>query len=259
MKLHRWLPTVFVAIALTACGAKEEESPEAGPAPAAQQAAAVPSGNASAAEVAAAARGDVDCPANVATAPRGADAPVDDVVGVRPGMTYDEAANVVLCSNDLMVITGPNTSGFNIQTYGQTLRHGFTARLAEPKVEKSSKQIMEEMQDDMMARSGNAVRYDLAPGQSKWNESTMGLPGEERVVGAGREEWFAEGKNPTTASVVDALLKKYGTPSIDQDNPGHRFIRWVYDPFGRLATETSPIRTQCAGTGASGRVSLSPD
>ena len=174
-------------------------------------------------------------------------------------MTYEEAANVVMCSNDLMVVSAPITSGFQIQTYGQTLRQGFTARLAEPRVEKSSKQIMEEMQDDMMARSGNAVRYDLAPGQSKWNVTTMGMPGEERVIGAGREEWFEEGRNPTMASVGDALLKKYGTPSIDQDNPGQRFLRWIYDPLGRPATETSPLTNQCAGTGASGGVNLSPD
>jgi YD repeat-containing protein len=259
MNLHQWLPVVLVAVALTACGSKKEDSSGAGPASAGQQPKAAPSGNASAEDVAEEARGDVDCPADIGTPARAADAPVDDVVGVRPGMTYEEAANVVMCTDDLMVVSPPLTRGFNIQTYGQTIRQGFTARLAEPRVEKSSKQIMEEMQDDMMARSGNAVRYDLKPGQSKWNVTTLGLPGQEKVIGAGREEWFAEGKNPTMASVADALLKKYGTPSIDQDNPGQRFIRWVYDPFGRLATETSPIRTQCAGTGASGGVSLSPD
>ncbi|MBL8199734.1 MAG: hypothetical protein JNK40_02070 [Chromatiales bacterium] len=256
MKLYHWLPVAFVVVALAACGGKKPESPEAATE---QKPKVAPSGNASAEQVAEEARGNVKCPAKVKTPARAANAPVDDVVGVRPGMTYEEAANVVMCSNDLMVVTGPITRGFNIQTYGETLRQGFTARLAEPRVEKTSKQIMQEMQDDMMARSGNAVRYDLKPGQSKWNVTTMGLPGEEKVIGAGREEWYAEGKNPTMASVADALMKKYGTPSIDQDNPGQRFIRWVYDPFGRLATETSPIRSQCAGTGASGGVNLSPD
>ena len=259
MKLHRYLSVVLVALALTACGSKKPDAAGSGSASGGDPPRAAPSGNASAEEVAEEARGDVDCPADIQTPAREANAPVDDVVGVRPGMTYEEAANVVMCSNDLMVVTGPITSGFNIQTYGQTLRQGFTARLAEPRVEKTSKQIMEQMQDDMMARSGNAVRYDLQPGQSKWNVTTLGMPGQEKVIGAGREEWFAESKNPTIASIADALIKKYGPPSIDQDNAGQRFIRWVYDPFGRLATETSPIRTQCAGTGASGGVSLSPD
>ncbi len=259
MKLYQWLPVAFVAVALAACGGKKPESPESGSAAAEKKPQFAPSGNASAEQVAEESRGNVKCPAKIKTPARAADGPVDDVVGVRPGMTYEEAATVVMCSNDLMVVSQPNTRGFNIQTYGETIRQGFTARPAEPRVEKSSKQIMQEMQDDMMARSGNAVRFDLKPGQSKWTVTTMGLPGEEKVIGAGREEWYAEGKNPTMAGVADALLKKYGPPSIDQDNAGQRFLRWVYDPFGRLATETSPIRNQCAGTGASGGVNLSPD
>ena len=254
-----WVVVLMAAGALAACGGSDKGKPATGSrrrrAPARAR---LRSGNASAEEVAEEARGDVDCPAEVKTK-RPENAPVDDVVGVRPGMTYEEAANVVMCSNDLMVVAPPITRGFNIQTYGQTVRQGFDARLAEPRVEKTSKQIMQEMQDDMIARSGNAVRYDLAPGQSKWHVTTMGMPGEEVVVGAGREEWFAEGKNPTMASVADALIKKYGTPTIDQDNPSQRWMRWIYDPFGRPATETSPLYNSCAGTGASGGVNLSPD
>lgn len=259
MQSYTSLPVLVFAAVLAACGSKEPESAGVGPGSGAGQPRPASSGNATAEEVAAEARGKVRCPAKVGTPARAANAPVDDVVGVRPGMTYEEAANIVMCSDDLMVVTGPVTRGFNIQTYGETIRQGFTARLAEPRIEKTSKQIMQEMQDDMLARSGNAVRYDLKPGQSKWNVTTMGMPGQETVIGAGREEWYAEGKNPTMASVAEALGKKYGPPSIDQDNPGQRFIRWVYDPFGRLATETSPIRNQCAGTGASGGVNLSPD
>lgn len=252
-----WLAVLIAAGALTACGGKNPGDAGKGPA-ATGSTSSAPSGNASAEEVAEAARGDIDCPAEIKTAvPAGA--PVADVVGVRPGMTYEEAANVVMCTNDLMVVTDGGAGGFNIQTYGQNLRQGFTARMAEPRVEKTGKQIMEEMQDDMMARSGNAVRYDLKPGQSKWTVTTMGMPGAERVIGAGREEWFAEGKNPTMAGVADALLKKYGPTAFDQDNPGQRWMRWIYDPLGRPVTETSPLFTSCAGTGASGGVNLSPD
>ncbi len=260
MTLQKLLPATLLALALAACGGKPESPAGAaadGGAPAEPKPA--PSGNATAEEVAEEARGDLDCPPDIDTPPRAANAPVDDVVGVRPGLTYEEAADLVMCSNDLMVVGPPITRGFDIQTYGQTIRQGFTARTAEPRIQKTSKEIMQEMQDDMMARSGNAVRYDLAPGQAKWNVTTMGMPGQEKVIAAGREEWFAEGKNPTMASVADALVKKYGTPSINQDNPGQRFMRWVYDPFGRLATETSPIVNQCAGTGGSGGVNLSPD
>jgi hypothetical protein len=211
---------------------------------------------ASAEEMAERARGDVDCPADVDSPERPQGAPVDDVVGVRPGLTYDEAKNVVLCSHE-MLVANEATGGFDIQTYGATLRQGFSARFAE--AEKSSQQIMKEMQDGFFARSGNAVTQDMLPGQSKWNVTTMGLPGEERVIAVAREEWFAEGKSPTIDSVGKALIEKYGTPSRDITTNG-RAIWWIYDPRGRLATETSPLYNRCAGIAdPDGGTSFSPD
>jgi hypothetical protein len=211
---------------------------------------------ASAEEVAEKARGDVDCPAEIDSPKRPEGAPVDDVVGVRPGLTYDEARNAVLCTHE-MLVAADDVPGFNIQTYGQKLRQGFTARFAV--AEKSSQQIMKEMQDDFIARSGNAVTQDMLPGQSKWMVATMGLPGEERVLAVAREEWFAEGKNPTRDSVAEALIKKYGTPSRDQTT-SQRMIWWIYDPRGRLATETSPLYNQCTGVSdPDGGTNFSPD
>jgi hypothetical protein len=250
---------LVAAAAMAACGGKKPGDAAPGAAAGNGSAQSAPTGNASAEDVAEAARGDVDCPAKVATPARADGAPVDDVVGVRPGMTYEEAANMVMCTDDLMVVTAGGTGGFNIQTYGATLRQGFTARLAEPRVEKTGKQIMQEMQDDALARGGNAVRYDLKPGQSKWLVTTMGMPGAEKVIAVGREEWFPEGKNPAMGGVRDALVKKYGEPSMDHSNPGQLWIRWIYDPLGRRVTETSPLYNQCAGTGVSGGINLSPD
>jgi hypothetical protein len=239
---------LFTAL-LSACGASDptERKPAA-------------TGNATAAEVAEAARGDVDCPADVDTPARAANAPVDDVVGVRPGLTYEEAANAVLCTGELLVVNPASTRGFDIQTYGATIRQGFSARFAEERIEKTSQQIMKEMQDEAMARSGNAVRADMKPGQAKWYVTTMGLPGKERVIAAAREEWFAESRNPTMDSVAQALIKKYGTPSRSQVLPHIIMLSWVHDPSGHLVPETSPLANQCvAMSDPDGGTSFSPD
>jgi hypothetical protein len=218
-----------------------------------------PSGNASADEVAKESRGDVDCPADVKSPARAANAPVDDVLGVRPGLTYEEAANLVMCTHDLLVLQ-PIDRGVNMQTYGQKIRQGFSARFAEARVEKSSKQIMKEMQEDYIARSGNAVVHDMKPGQSKWGVSTMGVPGQERVIAAAREEWFNEGKNPTMESVAQALLTKYGTATRDMRNPGQYTMVWSHDPLGRAVTETSPLYNRCTGNSSpDGGNSFTPD
>jgi hypothetical protein len=249
-----------LAASLGACGSGKSGAP-AGTADAPGAARAAPrTGNATAEEVAEEMRGDVRCPARLETKARDAKAPVDDVLGVRPGLTYDEAANVVMCSHELMVVQ-PDGRGFQIQTYGAKLRQGFAARLAQPRVEKTSKQILQEMQDSAFARGSNRVSHDMKPGDSKWYVGTIGLPGQERVINVAREEWFAEGKNPTSDSVEQALVGKYGPPTRRQPPAsGMRYITWAYDPLGRPITETSPLFNRCSGVAnPDGGANFSPD
>lgn len=247
---------VWLAMGLVACGSGNE-SPQAVTAAKSKPAG---QGAATAEQVARQARADVSCPAKNKSAPRAADAPVDDVIGVRPGMSYDEAVNLVLCSHDLLVLQLDATRGFNIKTYGHKPRHGFGARFAEPRVEWTAKRAQAESLDQMLARSGNAARDDLKPGQAKWYVGTMGLPGQERVINVAREERFDTGANPTIASIEQALLAKYGPPSKHQNNQGQRYIAWSYDLTGRLVTPGAPLFNRCSGNASpNGGVNLSPD
>jgi hypothetical protein len=247
---------VLLAGALAACdkpGDSRPALPVAKAKPAGQ-------GAATAEQVAKEARADVSCPAKNKSAPRADGAPVDDVIGVRPGMSYDEALNQVLCSHDLLVMQHDITRGFNIKTYGQKPRHGFGARFAEPRVEWTAKRAKMESMDDIVARSGNAARDDMKPGQAKWYVGTMGLPGQERVINVAREERFEAGASPTIASIEQALLKKYGPPTKLQNNQGQRYITWSYDPAGRLVTQGAPLFNRCSGNASpNGGVNLSPD
>lgn len=254
---HLFLPAMLsIAALLAACG----ERPRGEPSDAARQSASSRSGDASAEAVAEEARGKVRCPARIETPGRSKNAPVADVVGVRPGITFDEAANVVLCTHELMVVSADTRRRFNIQTYGQTIRQGFSAKLAEPRVQKTSQEIMREMQDRAMARANNKARDDMKPGQTKWYVSTMGMPGAERVIAAAREEWFEEGRNPTLANVEQALRKKYGTPTQTWNRNGKISLTWAYDPFGRPITETSPLFHRCRGMAdPDGGTNFSPD
>ncbi|MGB3837475.1 MAG: hypothetical protein WA930_00040 [Rhodanobacter sp.] len=249
---------LLIAGLLCACGADKPGAATAGGNGRAAAPAAVPSGDASAEEVAAAARGDVDCP--VDAAPNAPGTPVDDIVGVRPGMSYEQAANAVMCSGPLLVVKPENSRGFEINTFGQTLRQGFSARFAEPRVHKSGRQIVQEMERDAMARGMNAVRQDMQPGQSKWFVATMGMPGQEKAISVAREQWFEQDRNPTVDSVEQALLAKYGTSTERNDQGDTHQLRWAYDPRGRLITETSPLFNQCRGAAdPDSGVSLSAD
>jgi hypothetical protein len=247
MRTPHLIAISLLAGTLAACGSGSDGNSPAMSAAATKAAQASVPDNATAEQVAAHMRGDVHCPADVPTAPAGT--PVDDIVGVHPGLTYEQAANVVMCTNPMLVVTPADDRGFEINTYGQKLRQGFTARFAEP--ERTGQQIMEEMRREQQARMANAVEHDVKPGEEKWFVTTMGMPGQEKVIGVAREQWFDEGKNPTVDSVSQSLIDKYGAPTQKQDGSGYqaglRSLRWAYDPRGRLITETSPLYSQCSG------------
>lgn len=260
--MQPWMVAVVMVLgsgALAACSSAEPEDRPGAQAP--REAARTAGGSASASQVAAEARGKVECPARPKTPPRAAGAPVDDVVGVRPGMTYEEAVNVVLCTHDLLVV-GDAGRSFQMQTYGQKLRQGFVASFARERVQRSSQDILREMQDSAMARGTNRATRSIHPGESKWYVGTMGLPGQEKVISVAREEWFEEHRQPTAASVEQALIRKYGSPThrIDHGAQVDLHLSWAYDLSQRPLTEASPLYRECPGNASpDGSNSFSPD
>lgn len=267
----------FAAAFLGGCGKADPAPPAAPEGVAAKATAAIHAlagkpaadadGNASAETVAKAARGDLACPPKIATAARDPAAPVDDIQGVRPGLSFEEASAAVLCTGPLLVATPAQGRGFDLTVAGRRgrpegVRQGFTARDAEARVVKSSRQIMKELQDGAMARGMNALREDLKPGQAKWFVATMGIPGQERVLSVAREERFAEGQNPTVDGVLEALVKKYGRPSLAAMPSATQLplLRWVTDPSGQPVAQGMALAQRCAGTSdPDGSVNVTPD
>src|SRR5215204_5191977 len=124
----------IAALAFAGCGSKDDNDAPIGAVDATKPA---PSGEASAEQVAKQMRGGVKCPAKESN-PRASGAAVDDVVGVRPGMTWNEAATFVMCDNPMIVVTENTGRNYDIQTYGQKLRQGFDGKWAEARVVKTS-------------------------------------------------------------------------------------------------------------------------
>ena len=261
--MHAMTGSLALTAALVLAGC-DKPAPAAAPARGAKASVATRAEQGTSAEqVAQQARGDVSCPARVATPARAGDAPVDDVMGVRPGLTYEEAASTVVCAHELLVVDPQPLRGFEIKAFGQKVRQGFSARFAEERVVKTSKQILQEMQNDAMARGANAVREDFKPGQSRWYVGTMGVPGQERVLSVGREERYASEQSPTMASLTAALRKKYGattTRELAASATQMPTLRWAHDPAGRLVAEGTPLFNRCIGhPDPKVGISLNPD
>lgn len=208
-------------------------------------------GPATADQVAKELRGNVTCPAKLSNE-RLPGEPVDDVVGVHPGMALDEAANVVLCDDPHLVVKENSSRGYDINTYDQHVRKGFDARFAEARVVKTSAQIMQDMQDDALRRGGNAYVAPLQPGQIRYYVSSMGMPGQERVLSVAREEYFATGKLPPVDGVKQALIAKYGDPTQANGSGNVTYLWWEYEPSGSKIAAGSALSGAC-------RINASPD
>lgn len=229
-----WVTCALAAFLMTGCSSKDK------PGGGAQSAKRSRAGVASAEQVAKEMRGNVHCPAKESSE-RPAGAPVDDVVGARPGMAWDEAANFVMCDSPMLVVTENTSRGYSINTYGQHIRQGFNAQFAKARAVQTSAEIMKEMEDEETRRGSNTYVAPLQPGQVRYFVSTMGLPGQERVVSVAREEYFPASKLPTVDSVKGALIAKYGEPSQTNETS----LWWEYDPAGTKITQDSPLLRLC--------------
>ena len=263
MQTTNWL-VLACAVVLAACGS-EEKAPTKQTASTSKQST-TNTGKQNAAQdmtaeqVAKEARGNVKCPAKIASPAPSIPAAVD-VVGVRPGMTYEEAEIFILCTHDLLV-TGPTIRNIQIQTYGHTLRHGLHAGFAQPKVnvQRTARDYRRELQNSAIAAGTNQRRAGMQPGTASWYVGTMGMPGEERVINVARKERFEDGRQPTMASVRAALVKKYGEPIQAADHGTHVYLYWSYDTRGRRIAEASPLFGRChAPSSIESAFSFSPD
>lgn len=242
MKRLAWVICAAALFSMAACGSKAPNT--------SGTSVKAPSGAASAEQVAKEMRGDVHCPAKALTQlPAGA--PVADVTGIRPGMSWDEAVNFVLCDNPMMVVTENTGRNFNINTFGQHVREGFDGKFAQPRVVKSSQQIMQDMSREEMQRGENAYVAPLQPGQSRYYVSAMGLPGKEQVLSVAREEYYPDNKQPSVDSVKQALIGKYGAPTRENDGASTNVL-WEYDPSGNKIAQDSNLAGECS-------INVSPD
>ena len=222
-----------------------------------------PSGNRSSAsadvvtaeQVAKEARGKLRCPPRIASGARAATAPVDDIQGVRPGLTVDEARALVLCSHPLLVTTLDSANRYTLDLRGARPISGVTATFAE------ARQPMDGRSYRNNVLYGSESRLQrLAAGTSAWNVGFVGVPGDERVSDVSREEAFSESEQPTIESLRDALVDKYGAPTdIRPDHLGVE-LRWIHDLRGRPIGEASPLARNCSIFAVrGGSISYSPD
>jgi hypothetical protein len=229
---------ITCALALSACGGSDAagENKASG-----EKAAPAKTATASAKD-ADDALGKLKCPAKVDKSLAG-----PDIIGLKLGMSMDDAVNVTRChAKDAVVV--------------------FEDRWFEP-YSFNTHQVKLEKQV-LIAQSGETSPCNFSSyegmqkcglGQRAWDfvsekikVAAPGLPGEEKVVGVWRTQTFKEGETPAVETVIAALTEKYGpyqrrtTKNVNNNLWSDRIeLAWASDAAGAPLSEANPAYVQC--------------
>lgn len=233
MRMQRgFFLAVAASLALAACGVAKDGDADSGGEPVAtgdDAASAVADGSAA-----------LRCPPKVRAGLSG-----PDIIGIRLGMTADEALATARCAlgEDAEAKAG-NRWLDRLDTYGVELgTQTFTVR----KGDSRPCDFRREWQE--------------CEGGLKWGHvdeivtvATPGAPGRETTVAVWRTQTFRDGGMPPVQALLDALASKYGQPQITENSDaqrgyaaGHRDLEWVFDRAGNPLAEANPMFGQCRG------------
>ncbi len=186
------------------------------------------------------------CPPKLTTAPRAEGTPVDDIIGLRPGLSYDEVVALIGCKEpDLTIETGRNWGILDSKDI-ETRQHVRATDGRECTLSEKS---------EAFQRNGGSCYQShrkgrLEPrrdGTQTINVVFSGMPGEEKVYGVWRNVSFPKDAQPTVEGVIASLTEKYGEPQITGavGYGKHKTFRWVFDITGRTMSKTNPSFSHC--------------
>jgi len=162
-----------------------------------------------------------------------------DIVGLKLGMTFDDALNHARCAMEDGVI------GFNNRWF-QQMRTGST------QLEKQGFSIQRGDTSECVFKSlGDAQKCGL--GRRVWDHvaevisvASPGIDGRQTVVGIWRTQNFKPGEMPSRDAVLAALRDKYGKEGELRDDP-HGTVSWRYEPGGAPLSKSDPQFNACYG------------
>lgn len=165
---------------------------------------------------------DIVCPAAFSIPPRANGAPIDDIRGLRLGVSGETAVRFAQCKDGkpLNSVYMEDDAEFRRDARGLKIRtEAVVATGAFPQRWRSSGSVYRTNITDRFERT-DAV----------WHFVMDGMPGREKVYAMWLEQPFAAGSQPTVASQWAALKAKYGEPDYTDDD-GRAF--WLHLPDGK--------------------------
>jgi len=240
MKLMTLLLTAGLAFSLAACGESEEST--SAPEPTTETS----TGGTLTAMV--------TCPPSLAMPPRPEGASVDDIIGLRPGMPYDDVMAVLKCREGNLAIETSDKPWVNIQTYGRAMHQMVRASNGE---ECSSQEILRNMSMGNVCADGGGFFQSRKNVTDELLIQLTGLEGQEVARVIYRSRYYTDADRPTIQSLLDSLIEKYGPYHADTGNQWNQWYFWAYDLNGQKYFQpgkpTSPTQAHIINCGGLAR------
>jgi|GEM_PF-607701 len=174
------------------------------------------------------------CPSNA-----GARHPGPDIVGLKLGMSFDEALNHARCALPDGVVGISNRWFQQMRTGSTALQNqGFTVQRGDTS-------------DCDYRKIGDAQKCGL--GRRVWDHvaeaisvASPGVDGRQVVIGIWRQQHWKPGEMPSRESVLQALRDKYGREGELLDTL-HGTMSWRYDSAGQPLARADPRFQECFG------------
>ena len=187
-------------------------------------------------------------PAGIATA-QAPESVVDDIVGLRVGMSYDAVVALLEGRDDALEIE--TAEQWIRQSHGLPTRQLLRASDGVPcaEGEKATNIGWYAVCDTVRGRFG--ARKEVT---DEIVVAFTGMPEQEVAGSIWRRSVFLEGKYPTVASVIDALTQKYGASHIRQTSSGyysmsHRNgatnLNWIFAANGSRVGNNDSLKSRC--------------
>lgn len=230
MRMHQYvIPTIIsgmvVLLMLTGCGNGDDRQAN---------------GDGAAQAAGGAIAQDRECPPELSQAALPADGPADDVIGIRPGMSFNDVMAILQCREGMKTFDVAETWAVS-ETFGTTTRQ--LLRVTDGVACEQRSTWMGS--GDACDTAGNRFS-PLKEFTEEFVVAFTGLPDEEVVRAVWRRTIFSDDAYPAIESLVNGLQEKYGEPVHQMSgdylrtyygrHAGHR-LAWYYSPAGQRFTQ----------------------
>lgn len=232
-----WVGTAAMALVLIGCGSSEDpvavadvgKQPDAAGAPLRTAAQSPPART---------------CPPELTSAPRLEGAPADDVLGLRPGMSWNDVEALLACRQGQKTLQTAELWSLR-QNYGIPTRQLLRSSDGIPCTEAD---LPRRRGEPSVCDSGGGRFEPVKNVSEEFIVAFTGMDGDESARAIWRRSVFQQGQYPLVSDLVAALSEKYGAPHLRATDsgyysmshrPGALNLNWVYDHAGQRAQDDS--------------------